>query len=337
MALRDVCRRRVYKRRLGGASSDRCLQTSGSARGTERYSRGTDRESRKPGRDLCFSKNLRQLLLQPPVKGKRVLGLDPAYRTGCKLAVVDETGKLLETGVIYPTPPQNKVQEAEHVLERLVKDYRIQLIAIGNGTASRETEKFTADFIRKRGLSGIFYAIVNEAGASVYSASQLAAREFPHLDAAQRSAVSIARRLQDPLAELVKIEPRSIGVGQYQHDINTGVLAEKLSAVVEGVVNYVGVDLNTASPSLLSYVAGINSTVAENIVKYREENGEYRMRLDLLRVPRLGPKAFQQCAGFLRIPGGENCLDATAIHPESYGLAEKLMVKLQVEPGVNWQ
>lgn len=282
---------------------------------------------------VVFSKNLRQLLLQPPVKGKRVLGLDPAYRTGCKLAVVDETGKLLETGVIYPTPPQNKVEEAEKVLDRLVKDYQIELIAIGNGTASRETEKFAADFIKKRGLSGILYAIVNEAGASVYSASKLAAHEFPHLDAAQRSAVSIARRLQDPLAELVKIEPRSIGVGQYQHDINAGVLAEKLTAVVEGVVNYVGVDLNTASPSLLSYVAGINTTVAENIVKYREANGEYKQRRDLLKVPRLGPRAFEQCAGFLRIPGAENCLDATAIHPESYALTEKLMERIQAQPG----
>jgi len=279
---------------------------------------------------VLFSKNLRQLLLQPPIKGKRVLGLDPAYRTGCKLAVVDETGKMLETGVIYPTPPQNKIAEAESVLDRLVQEYGIELIAIGNGTASRETEKFTADFIKKRGLEGILYAIVNEAGASVYSASKLAGHEFPDMDVSQRSAVSIARRLQDPLAELVKIEPRSIGVGQYQHDINTGVLVDKLSGVVEGVVNYVGVDLNTASPSLLSYVAGINSAVAENIVKYRDTEGIFEKRSDLLKVPRLGPKAFEQCAGFLRIPGGKNPLDATAIHPESYLLTEKLLDRMNV-------
>jgi uncharacterized protein len=278
-----------------------------------------------------FSQNLRKLLLQPPVKGNRVLGVDPAFRTGCKLGVVDETGKLLETGVIYPTPPRQQIAEARETLRRMVDRHDISLIAIGNGTASRETEKFIADFIRENQNYQLAYIIVNEAGASVYSASTLAAREFPELDVSQRSAVSIARRLQDPLAELVKIEPRAIGVGQYQHDINGKILEEKLAAVVETVVNYVGVDLNTASASLLSYVAGINMPVAENIVKYRESNGMFRRRHDLVKVPRLGPKTFEQCAGFLRLPGGEHPLDATAIHPESYALTEKILRMLEAD------
>ncbi len=274
---------------------------------------------------IIFSKNLRQLLLQPPVKGNKVLGIDPAFRTGCKLGAIDETGKLLETGVIYPTPPHNRVDEAKKVMSRMISQYDISLIAIGNGTASRETEKFTADFIKEQKDRKLLYIIVNEAGASVYSASTLAAHEFPHLDVSERSAVSIARRLQDPLAELVKIEPRAIGVGQYQHDINDKILEEKLAAVVETAVNYVGVDLNTASPSLLSYVAGINMSVAENIVKFREGQGIFKQRRDLLKVPRLGPKTFEQCAGFLRLPGGEHPLDATAIHPESYPMTEKML------------
>ncbi|NLO22530.1 MAG: RNA-binding transcriptional accessory protein [Syntrophomonadaceae bacterium] len=274
-----------------------------------------------------FSKNLRQLLLTPPVKGRIVLGVDPAFRTGCKLGVVDGTGKLLETAVIYPTPPHQKVAEAKKILSRMVSQYGISLIAIGNGTASRETEKFIADFIKEK-QDPMAYIIVNEAGASVYSASTLAAREFPKLDVSERSAVSIARRLQDPLAELVKIEPKAMGVGQYQHDINEKILEEKLAAVVETAVNYVGVDLNTASPSLLSYVAGINMPVAENIVKYRESHGEFKRRHDLLQVSRLGPKTFEQCAGFLRLPGGEYPLDATAIHPESYSLTERLLQML---------
>ncbi|AEF94886.1 Tex-like protein [Desulfotomaculum nigrificans CO-1-SRB] len=275
-----------------------------------------------------FSKNLRQLLLQPPVKGKVVLGLDPAYRTGCKWAVVDATGKLLEVGVIYPTPPQNKVAESRTEIIRLVDKYKVDIIAIGNGTASRETEQFVAELIQDQGWSNVKYIIVNESGASVYSASELAAKEFPELDVAQRSAVSIARRLQDPLAELVKIEPRSIGVGQYQHDVAPKRLEESLKGVVESAVNMVGVDLNTASPSLLSYVSGINSTVANNIVKYREENGQFKERSQLKKVPRLGPKAFEQSVGFLRIPGGVNPLDNTGIHPESYPVAQKLLQQI---------
>ncbi|AEG61192.1 Tex family protein [Desulforamulus ruminis] len=272
-----------------------------------------------------FSKNLRQLLLQPPVKGKVVLGLDPAYRTGCKWAVVDDTGKMLEVGVFYPTPPQKKIVEASREVSRLVSQYGVDIIAIGNGTASRETEQFVADLIRQEGWQQIQYIIVNEAGASVYSASELAAKEFPGLDVAQRSAASIARRLQDPLAELVKIEPRSIGVGQYQHDVAPKKLEDSLKGVVESAVNLVGVDLNTASPSLLSYVSGINAAVAVNIVKYREENGSFSERTQLKKVPRLGPKAFEQSVGFLRIPEGAKPLDRTGIHPESYPVVKKLL------------
>lgn len=275
-----------------------------------------------------FSKNLRQLLLQPPVKGKNVLGIDPAYRTGCKWAVVDATGKLLEVGVVYPTPPQNKVEEARQEINRLVNQYKTTIIAIGNGTASRETEQFVAALIQDQGWRVVRYIIVNEAGASVYSASELAAREFPGLDVAQRSAASIARRLQDPLAELVKIEPRSIGVGQYQHDVAPKRLEESLKGVVESAVNLVGVDLNTASTSLLSYVSGINAAVAKNIVQYREENGKFAERIQLKKVPRLGPKAFEQSVGFLRILDGHNSLDKTGIHPESYPVVKKLLKEI---------
>ena len=279
-----------------------------------------------------FSRNLRSLLLQSPVKGKICLAIDPAYRTGCKFAVVNATGKLLETGVIYPTPPQKKIAEAEKELERLVKQYQIQSIILGNGTASRETEQFIVDFLQKYNYSDLAYTIVNEAGASVYSASELAAKEFPHLDVSHRSAVSLARRIQDPLAELVKIDPKSVGVGQYQHDIAPKKLDASLSAVVESVVNYVGVNLNTASPSLLKYVAGINATVAENIVQYRETTGPFHSRRELKKVAKLGPKAFEQCAGFLRIPEGNNPLDNTAVHPESYALTERLLESLDATP-----
>jgi len=279
-----------------------------------------------------FSKNLRNLLLQPPVRGKIVMGVDPAYRTGCKWAVVDQTGKLLEVGVVYPTPPQERIEEAEQEFTRVINQYKVDVIAIGNGTASRETEQFVAGLIQKLNKTGLnlAYVIVSEAGASVYSASKLAIKEFPNLDVSQRSAVSIARRLQDPLAELVKIEPKSIGVGQYQHDIPAKQLNESLAKVVESAVNYVGVDLNTASAPLLSYVSGINATVAENIVRYREQNGAFRNRNQLTDVPRLGPKAFEQCAGFLRINDGDNLLDSTPIHPESYELTYCLLDLLGV-------
>jgi len=271
-----------------------------------------------------FSENLRNLLLQPPVKGKIVLGLDPAYRTGCKLAVVNEIGKVLHTDVIYPTPPQNKVDEAAATLKALIEKYDVDVIAIGNGTASRESEIFVAGVIKTLNKK-VRYMVVSEAGASVYSASKLAAEEFPDFDVSLRSAVSIARRLQDPLAELVKIDPKAIGVGQYQHDMNQKRLGEALSGVVESCVNSVGVDLNTASPSLLSYVAGINSTIANNIVEYREANGGFKTRKELMKVKKLGEKTFEQCAGFLRIPEGENILDNTSVHPESYDACEKLL------------
>lgn len=275
-----------------------------------------------------FARNLRSLLLQPPVKGKIVLGLDPAYRTGCKWAVMDTTGKVLEVGVIYPTPPHNKIAEGEKELARLVGKYHVQAIVIGNGTASRETEQFVADFMKKADNPDLSYTIVSEAGASVYSASKLAAKEFPKLDVAERSAISIGRRIQDPLAELVKVPPQAAGVGQYQHDLAEKRLEENLSKVVESVVNYVGVDLNTASAPLLGYVAGINGTVATNIVGYRDETGSFKNRKELKKVPKLGPKTFEQCAGFLRIADGDNKLDSTAIHPESYGITEKLLKHL---------
>lgn len=278
-----------------------------------------------------FAENLRHLLLQPPVRGKMVLGVDPAYRTGCKWAVVDDTGKMLEVGVIYPTPPQKKVAEAKAEVLALLDKYPIDIITIGNGTASRETEAFIADVI-KEAKRPVYYIIVNEAGASVYSASKIAKEEFPDLDAARRSAVSIARRLQDPLAELVKIDPQSVGVGQYQHDVSQKHLSESLTQVVESAVNYVGVDVNTASPSLLSYVSGISASVAKNIVKRREELGRFTQREELKEVPRLGAKTYEQCIGFLRIHGGANPLDQTPIHPESYPVANQLLSELGLTP-----
>lgn len=271
-----------------------------------------------------FSKNLRNLLLQPPLKGKTLLGVDPAYRTGCKLAVVDETGKVKAIDVMYPTPPKNDIAGAEKILLKMLKEYGVELIAIGNGTASRETEQFIAETIRKHALD-TKYLIVNEAGASVYSASKLAREEFPDLQVEERSAVSIARRVQDPLSELVKIDPKSIGVGQYQHDVSQKRLSESLTFVVETVVNQVGVNVNTASPSLLQYVSGLNKTVANNIVKYRDENGKFTNRKELNDVPRLGAKTYEQAIGFLRIMDGEEPLDRTPIHPESYEAAKKLL------------
>ena len=271
-----------------------------------------------------FALNLRPLLLQPPVRGRVTLGFDPAYRTGCKLAVVDATGKVLETAVIYPTPPHNKTEEAKRILRRLCDRHHITCIAIGNGTASKESEIFVADFIRAYG-GGIAYMVVSEAGASVYSASQLGAEEFPDFDVSLRSAVSIARRLQDPLAELVKIDPKAIGVGQYQHDMPQARLSETLDGVVEDCVNAVGVDLNTASPALLRRVAGVTNTVSKNIAAYREQNGRFENRRQLLKVKGLGPKAFEQCAGFLRVPDSANLLDRTGVHPEAYQAAETLL------------
>lgn len=288
-------------------------------------------EKAQEGAIKIFGSNLEQLLMQPPLAGKTVLGWDPAFRTGCKLAVCDPTGKILDTTVIFPTAPQNKVREAKAVLAKLVKKYDIDVISVGNGTASRESEQIIVDFIKEYAQAAgkkLQYVIVNEAGASVYSASKLATEEYPDLDVGERSSASIARRLQDPLAELVKIDPKSIGVGQYQHDMNQKKLGEALNAVVEDCVNRVGVDLNTASPSLLEYVSGISSTVASNIVKYREANGRFRSRKELLKVPKLGPKAFQQCAGFLRISGGTEPLDATAVHPESYEAARTILATL---------
>ncbi len=270
-----------------------------------------------------FALNLKPLLMQPPVKNKVTLGYDPGYRNGCKLAVVDGTGKVLDTAVIYPTQPFNKVAESKATLTKLIKKHGIEHIAIGNGTASRESEKLVAELIRE--IPGVSYAIVSEAGASVYSASKLAAEEFPEYDVNLRSAVSIARRMQDPLAELVKIDPKAIGVGQYQHDMPQARLSETLGGVVEDCVNAVGADLNTASPSLLSYISGLNKTTAKNIVKYREENGAFTKRRELLKVPKLGPKAFEQCAGFLRVPESKQALDNTGVHPESYDAAEKLL------------
>ena len=297
----------------------------------EREIRSALTEKAQEGAIRVFGRNLEQLLMQPPIVGRVVLGWDPAFRTGCKLAVVDGTGKVLDTAVIYPAAPQNKVEEAKRLLKELIKTYDISLISVGNGTASRESEQIIVELLKEiRGT--IQYVIVNEAGASVYSASKLAAEEFPSFDVAQRSAVSIARRLQDPLAELVKIDPKSIGVGQYQHDMNQKRLGEALGGVVEDCVNRVGVDLNTASASLLEYVSGISKALAKNIVAYREENGAFTSRKQLLKVAKLGPKAFEQCAGFMRITGGENPLDATSVHPESYAAAGKLLEKLGYKP-----
>ena len=290
----------------------------------EREIRNTLTEHANEGAIRNFGLNLKPLLMQPPVKGKVTMGLDPGYRNGCKVAVVDGTGKVLDTAVVYPTFSERKKQEAIDVLARMARKHGVEHIAIGNGTASRETEQMTVELIRSLG-GGVSYMIVNEAGASVYSASKLAAEEFPDYDVNLRSAVSIARRLQDPLAELVKIDPKAIGVGQYQHDMPQARLDETLSGVVEDCVNAVGVDLNTASAPLLSYVAGLNNTTARNIVKYREENGAFTTRKGVLKVPKLGPKAFEQCAGFLRVPESKNVLDNTAVHPESYAAAEVLL------------
>ncbi len=293
----------------------------------EREIRNDLTEKAENGAINVFGKNLEQLLLQPPIAGKVVLGWDPAFRTGCKLAVVDATGKVLDTKVIYPTAPQNKVEESKAELKKLIKKYNVDLISVGNGTASRESEQVIVELLKELDRP-VQYVIVNEAGASVYSASKLATEEFPNFDVGQRSAASIARRLQDPLAELVKIDPKSIGVGQYQHDMNQKKLSDALNGVVEDSVNKVGVNLNTASASLLEYVSGINKTIAKNIVDYRENNGRFANRKQLLKVPKLGPKAYEQCAGFLKIPDGTNPLDATSVHPESYEAAEQLMTKL---------
>ncbi len=274
-----------------------------------------------------FGKNAKQLLLQPPIKEMTVMGFDPAYRTGCKIAVIDKTGKLLDTVTVYPTEPQNDVIGATKILKNLIEKYNINMIAIGNGTASRESESFVSNMIKEIDKE-IYYAIVSEAGASVYSASKLATEEYPDINVSLRGAISIARRLQDPLSELVKIDPKAIGVGQYQHDVNQKRLSESLTGVVEDAVNSVGVDVNTATPSLLSYVSGINGTIAKNIVKYRDENGELKNRKDLLKVPKLGPAAFKQCAGFIRIFNGNNPIEITAVHPESYEVAEKLLTKI---------
>ncbi len=293
----------------------------------ERDIRNELTEKAEDGAISVFGKNLEQLLMQPPIAGKVVLGWDPAFRTGCKLAIVDSTGKVLDTKVIYPTAPQNKVEEAKAELKKLIKKYHVNLISVGNGTASRESEQVIVELIKELDTP-VQYVIVNEAGASVYSASKLATEEFPNFDVGQRSAASIARRLQDPLAELVKIDPKSIGVGQYQHDMNQKKLGEALHGVVEDSVNKVGVDLNTASAPLLEYISGISKVIAKNIVDYRETNGRFTNRKQLLKVAKLGPKAFEQCAGFMRITDGDNPLDATSVHPESYEAAEKLLEKL---------
>ena len=293
----------------------------------ERDIRNELTEKAEDGAIEVFGKNLTQLLMQPPIANQVVLGWDPAFRTGCKLAVVDATGKVLDTVVVYPTAPQNKIEETKKIVYNLIKKYGITLISVGNGTASRESEQVIVDMLKEI-PENVQYVIVNEAGASVYSASKLATEEFPNFDVGQRSATSIARRLQDPLAELVKIEPKSIGVGQYQHDMNQKKLSDTLGGVVEDCVNKVGVDLNTASASLLEYVSGINKTIAKNIVSYREEQGKFKNRKQLLKVAKLGPKAYEQCAGFMRITDGDNPLDATSVHPESYEAAKKLLEKL---------
>ena len=291
----------------------------------EREIRNTLTETAEDGAIKVFGKNLEQLLLQPPIAGKVVLGWDPGFRNGCKLAIVDATGKVLATKVVYPTEPFNKIEETKKIVADLIKKYNVNLISCGNGTASRESEQIISDMIKEYELKNVDYVITNEAGASVYSASKLATEEFPDFDVNQRSAVSIARRVQDPLAELVKIDPKSIGVGQYQHDMNQKKLSETLGGVVEDSVNKVGVDLNTASASLLEYISGISKAVAKNIIDYRETNGRFTNRKQLLKVAKLGPKAFEQCAGFMRISGGDNPLDATSVHPESYEAAKKLL------------
>ncbi|WP_343210409.1 Tex family protein [Anaerolentibacter hominis] len=297
----------------------------------EREIRNELTERAETGAIQVFGKNLEQLFMQPPISGRTVLGWDPAFRTGCKLAVVDPTGKVLDTVVIYPTAPQKKVEEAKRIVKSMVKKYDISLISVGNGTASRESEQVIVDLLKELDRP-VEYLIINEAGASVYSASKLATEEFPNFDVGQRSAVSIARRVQDPLAELVKIDPKSIGVGQYQHDMNQKRLGEVLGGVVEECVNKVGVDLNTASASLLEYISGISKTVAKNIVSYREDSGRFGNRRELLKVPKLGPKAYEQCAGFLRITGGKNPLDGTSVHPESYQAAKELLTRCGYKP-----
>ena len=302
-----------YKRLISGA--------------IEREVRNTLTEKAEDGAIKVFGKNLEQLLMQPPIAGQTVLGWDPAFRTGCKLAVIDPTGKVLDTVVIYPTAPQNKVKEAKEIVHSLIKKYGITLISVGNGTASRESEQVIAELLKEI-PEPVQYVITNEAGASVYSASKLATEEFPNFDVGQRSATSIARRLQDPLAELVKIDPKSIGVGQYQHDMNQKKLGDTLTGVVEDCVNKVGIDLNTASASLLEYISGVSKTVAKNIVAYREENGKFTDRKQLLKVAKLGPKAFEQCAGFMRITDGEQALDRTSVHPESYEVTRNLLKRL---------
>ncbi|MCI8623279.1 MAG: RNA-binding transcriptional accessory protein [Provencibacterium sp.] len=298
----------------------------------EREARAALTEKAEKAAIHVFAQNLRQLLLQPPLKGRVVLGLDPAYRTGCKLAVVDPTGKVLDTAVVYPTPPQNKKEEAAKKIADLCRKHRVEVVSIGNGTATGESEAFIAELIAAHPELGLSYMVVSEAGASVYSASKLAAEEFPQFDVSLRSAVSIARRLQDPLAELVKIDPKAIGVGQYQHDMPQKELSEALGGVVEGAVNSVGVDLNTASHALLKYIAGINASTAQNIVSYREENGRFHSRQELLKVKGLGKKAFLQCAGFLRVSESENILDNTAVHPESYAAADGLLSRCGYAP-----
>lgn len=301
----------------------------------EREIRSELTEKAEDGAISVFGKNLTQLLMQPPIAGKVVLGWDPAFRTGCKLAVVDATGKVLDTKVIYPTAPQNKVEESKKILKQLIDKYDISLISVGNGTASRESETIIVELLKELKVP-VQYVIVSEAGASVYSASKLATEEFPNFDVGQRSAASIARRLQDPLAELVKIDPKAIGVGQYQHDMNQKKLGDALGGVVEDCVNRVGVDLNTASASLLEYISGISKAVAKNIVAYREQNGRFLSRNELLKVPKLGPKAYEQCAGFLRITDGKNPLDATSVHPESYDATVRLLELLGYEKG-SWK
>ena len=300
----------------------------------EREIRSNLTDQAEDGAIKVFGKNLKQLLMQPPIAGKVVLGWDPAFRTGCKLAVVDATGKVLDTTVVYPTAPTNetKIRAAKDTVEKMIRKYKVSLISVGNGTASRESEQVIVDMLKEIPEAGVQYVITNEAGASVYSASKLATEEFPNFDVGQRSAASIARRVQDPLAELVKIDPKSIGVGQYQHDMNQKKLGEALSGVVEDCVNKVGVDLNTASASLLEYISGISKAIAKNIVTYREENGRFTNRKGLLKVAKLGPKAFEQCAGFMRITGGDDPLDATSVHPESYEAANALLKKLGHTP-----
>ena len=300
----------------------------------EREIRSNLTDQAEDGAIKVFGKNLEQLLMQPPITGKVVLGWDPAFRTGCKLAVVDATGKVLDTTVVYPTAPTNetKIRAAKDTVEKMIRKYKVSLISVGNGTASRESEQVIVDMLKEIPEAGVQYVITNEAGASVYSASKLATEEFPNFDVGQRSAASIARRVQDPLAELVKIDPKSIGVGQYQHDMNQKKLGEALSGVVEDCVNKVGVDLNTASASLLEYISGISKAIAKNIVTYREENGRFTNRKGLLKVAKLGPKAFEQCAGFMRITGGDDPLDATSVHPESYEAANALLKKLGHTP-----